>query len=341
MIGEPDPSNARPLMIRTMNLIPGEERALLQMALSERLDFMHIRISTPVSIRKFDQLGLPCHVLAPCQLWQKSPTFTASSTASMEADAHWDAKAQAWNSSAMDAIASLLREPNLAQDGLPEDTLYFQGKCSAASAYIRREAGTHHGEVCTAPISHAQALMIVSEASKCLDSILVPFDQQDVNILLASAGFAHVETGQGLLLAPLLTRSQVTPFKAIFKLSSEEVARYGEESGDLNPLHFDDAFARLHGFNGRICHGMLFNAWVTKYLGMEYPGPGTIILKQTSSYFAPIYPDHDYEVTVAVPILDSNRGIMRVLVQLRDCNDEIVLLSYNDVMHRQAKPGCL
>lgn len=337
MIGEPGADNPRPLMIQTMDLTPGKERALLQKVLSERLDLIHIRISTPESIRKLDQLGLPCHVLAPCQLWHKSRTFAAPSAAPIEVDAHWDARTPAWNGSAMDAIVSLMREPNLTQDNFSEGALYFQDKGSTASAYIRQEAGTRHGEVCTAPVNQAQAMMIVSEASKCLDSILVPFDQQDVNIHLAGAGFDHVQTGQGLLLAPLLTRSQVTPFKSIFRLSSEEVARYGEESGDLNPLHFDDAFARLHGFDGRICHGMLFNAWVTKYLGMEYPGPGTIFLKQASSYFSPIYPDQDYEATVTVPILDSNRGIMRVLVQLRDGNDEIVLLSYNDVMHRQAK----
>lgn len=337
MIGEPSTGSTRSLMVRTMDLTPGKERALLRMALSERLDFMHIRLSTPESIQKFDQLGLPYHVLAPCQLWRKSCTFAASSATSIEESAHWDETAQAWSSSTMDAIASLLREPNLTHDDLPKGALYFQDKDSVRSAYIRQEAGTRHGEVCTAPVSHAQALTIASEASKCLDSILVPFDQQDVSTHLASMGFVHVQTGQGLLLAPLLARSQVTPLKAIFKLSSEEVARYGEESGDLNPLHFDDAFARLHGFNGKICHGMLFNAWVTKYLGMEYPGPGTIFLKQTSSYFSPIYPDQDYQATVTVPILDSNRGIMRVLVQLRDCNDDIVLLSYNDVMQRQAK----
>lgn len=338
MIGESGADDPRPLMIRTMDLTPGKERALLRMALSERLDFIHIRISTSESIRKLDQLGLPCHVLAPCRLWQRSATFTASSATPIgEVHAHWGTKAPAWNSPVMDAIASLLREPTLSQNDFPEGALYFQGNGSATSAYIRQEAGTHHGEVCTAPVSHAQALMIASEASRCLDSILAPCDQRDVNIHLASAGFDQVQTGLGLLLAPLLTRSKVTPFNASFKLSSEEVARYGEESGDLNPLHFDDTFARLHGFNGRICHGMLFNAWVTKYLGMEYPGPGTIFLKQTSSYFSPIYPDLDYQATVTVPILDGNRGIMRVLVQLRDCNDEIVLLSYNDVMHRQAK----
>jgi len=39
--------------------------------------------------------------------------------------------------------------------------------------------------------------------------------------------------------------------------SKDELARYAQASGDLNPLHLDEAFARKAGFDNLVVHGML------------------------------------------------------------------------------------
>lgn len=39
--------------------------------------------------------------------------------------------------------------------------------------------------------------------------------------------------------------------------SREQIAAYAEASGDRNPIHLDDAFARSVGLPGVIAHGML------------------------------------------------------------------------------------
>ena len=136
---------------------------------------------------------------------------------------------------------------------------------------------------------------------------------------------------------PMLSASQLPVVEHAFEISNEEVARYGTQSGDFNPLHFDDAYARSMGFEGRLIHGMSFNAWLTRYLGMEWPGPGTLFKKSDTLYLAPVYPERPYQIRLSVPHADRVKGHYRVVAQLLDrVNRQHCTISYCDVVHRDA-----
>ena len=330
----PDVSNAtfaQLPVIRTMHLVPGEERALAQIALRDRLDFLCIPECPPESAQRFDRLDLPTLASGAYQYWCRTTGASLK-----DGGEQWTVGNGAWIDSFAVTIQSLLR---IAKFTSTSDASYvcLQQGSDSAYAQLRWNSETRCGEVTAAPLRLEQVHAITDNVSKSMDSVWVPCAQEAVNACMAEQGFIPQKTRQTLLLTPMLSRSERPPFEAPFKLSGTEVERYGHDSGDLNPLHFDDAFAQLHGFKGRISHGMLFNAWITRYLGMEYPGPGTIFLKQASSYFSPIYPDHEYTARVTVPLLDAGRGVLRVLVQLRDHDGVLVQLSYNDVMHRQIR----
>ena len=72
-------------------------------------------------------------------------------------------------------------------------------------------------------------------------------------------------------------------------ITPEDVASYAAITGDRNPLHFDEAFARRTRPGGLIVHGGLttglFNALVAEVL----PGPGSVFLHQEWDYPAPVY----------------------------------------------------
>ncbi len=136
------------------------------------------------------------------------------------------------------------------------------------------------------------------------------------------------------LLLPHLSASKLPVQHHDFSVSTEDVQRYGEQSGDLNPLHFDDEFARKHGFTGRISHGMLFNGWFTRLLGTEFPGAGTIYLRSTCVYLAPMYPDKPYTVRVSTPRHDPARGTYRILAQLFSAAGTHASIAYADVLKR-------
>ncbi|MFL5738459.1 MAG: MaoC/PaaZ C-terminal domain-containing protein [Actinomycetota bacterium] len=53
----------------------------------------------------------------------------------------------------------------------------------------------------------------------------------------------------------------------------EDVKAYADASGDQNPLHQDDVFARSVGFPGVIAHGMFTMGHLTSSVG-EWLGPG-------------------------------------------------------------------
>lgn len=71
-------------------------------------------------------------------------------------------------------------------------------------------------------------------------------------------------------------------------VSERDIVLFGEVSGDTNPVHFDDAFARATPFKGRIAHGVLTASYVSTVLGMRMPGPGTIFLGLNVRFKAPV-----------------------------------------------------
>lgn len=325
--------NGRKPVVCSMPLMLGEERTLVKTVLRERFDFLYLPECTPESAQRLHRLGLPTLPPSTHLLWHRSETHIPL----QDGDDQWSLGNGVWIDALVNSIRSHLPTSTFVGPR-NEEMVYLQHGTDSPHAHLRVQPETAYGEVTTVTLRPDQARAIAAKASQSLDAIWVPSTQDAVNACLAEVGFIPRKSRQDLVLAPLLSISEVSPFETVFKLTHEEVARYGQDSGDLNPLHLDDRFARLHGFKGRISHGMLFNSWVTRYLGTQYPGPGTIFLKQASSYFAPIYPGQEYAITVTVPLLDGRRGTMRVLVQLRDVDGEVALLSYNDVMHRHVKP---
>jgi 3-hydroxybutyryl-CoA dehydratase len=71
-------------------------------------------------------------------------------------------------------------------------------------------------------------------------------------------------------------------------VSERDIALFGEVSGDVNPVHFDETFARGTIFKGRIAHGVLSASYISTVLGMKMPGPGTIFMSLTTRFKAPV-----------------------------------------------------
>jgi len=72
------------------------------------------------------------------------------------------------------------------------------------------------------------------------------------------------------------------------KVSERDVELFGEISGDINPVHFDEDFAKKTIFKGRIVHGVLSASLISTVLGMKMPGPGTIFLSVSTRFKAPV-----------------------------------------------------
>ncbi|MEI9992594.1 MAG: MaoC family dehydratase [Rhizomicrobium sp.] len=71
-------------------------------------------------------------------------------------------------------------------------------------------------------------------------------------------------------------------------VTESDLQKFGEISGDTNPVHFDEDFARTTIFKGRIAHGVLSASYISTVLGMKMPGPGTIFMSLTTRFKAPV-----------------------------------------------------
>ena len=92
----------------------------------------------------------------------------------------------------------------------------------------------------------------------------------------------------------------------VFAITDGAVRAFAEVSGDHNPVHLDDDYARRTVFRGRVAHGMLLGAHISAVLGENLPGPGAIYLSQTLQFEHPVRIGVDVKVRVEVVGLDEH-----------------------------------
>lgn len=122
-------------------------------------------------------------------------------------------------------------------------------------------------------------------------------------------------------------------FEEEFNISQKDVIEFANFSGDKNPLHLDEKFAISAGFEKTITHGMLINDKVTKFLGMDFPGPGTIFLDNSTLYLKPIYANENYKLVINCPWVDNAKGIYHIVAKVIGSKGTC-LVSYNTVMKK-------
>ncbi|MGE5374668.1 MAG: MaoC family dehydratase [Bacteroidota bacterium] len=95
-------------------------------------------------------------------------------------------------------------------------------------------------------------------------------------------------------------------------IPSEDVRKFAEVVGDLNPVHLDAAFAEKSFFKKRIVHGAFLAGLISKVLGMDFPGEGTIYISQNSVFKRPVYVDTTVTVEVKVTqvIVEKRRLVL-------------------------------
>ncbi len=71
-------------------------------------------------------------------------------------------------------------------------------------------------------------------------------------------------------------------------LSKEDIQLFAVMSGDVNPAHVDEEYARSDMFHKIIAHGMWGASLISTLLGTRLPGPGTIYLGQTLRFLRPV-----------------------------------------------------
>lgn len=91
-------------------------------------------------------------------------------------------------------------------------------------------------------------------------------------------------------------------------ISESDVYLFAGITGDLNPVHVDEEFAKTTPFGARVAHGPLTFALCAGLLGTELPGVGTIAVTNEVTYEAPVYIGDTIAVRIEVAALDAERN---------------------------------
>ena len=103
-------------------------------------------------------------------------------------------------------------------------------------------------------------------------------------------------------------------------VSESDVYLFAGISGDFNPVHVNEEYAKEGMFKKRIAHGILTASFVSTVLGTKLPGPGAIYAKQDLKFLAPVFIGDTMTAacTVKEIIAEKNRVIMDCVVTNQD-----------------------
>jgi 3-hydroxybutyryl-CoA dehydratase len=96
-------------------------------------------------------------------------------------------------------------------------------------------------------------------------------------------------------------------------VTEEMIQNFARATGDSNPIHLDEKYAKGTIFKTRVAHGMLQAGILSGILGMEFPGIGTIYLSQTLKFTRPVFIGD--AVTFRLKVLEVNAEKNRLLLE--------------------------
>ena len=90
-------------------------------------------------------------------------------------------------------------------------------------------------------------------------------------------------------------------------ISAQDVKRFADVVGDSNPIHLDEHYAENTSFKKPIVHGAFLAGLISKVLGMDFPGEGTIYISQNSIFKRPVLVDSTVKVEVKVTQVNAEK----------------------------------
>lgn len=113
--------------------------------------------------------------------------------------------------------------------------------------------------------------------------------------------------------------------------TDDDVLTFANISGDKNPIHLDEDYAAKTRFGKRLVHGILTSGLISALLGMELPGPGSIYIKQTLNFRAPVFIGDTITVKVTVTNIRKDKPII-TLDTICTNQDEILVIDGEAVL---------
>ncbi|MFT5634697.1 MAG: 3-hydroxybutyryl-CoA dehydratase [Cognaticolwellia sp.] len=93
-------------------------------------------------------------------------------------------------------------------------------------------------------------------------------------------------------------------------ITKEDVSSFAALTGDNNPIHLCEEFAKTTIFEQPVVHGMLVTSLFSKIFGTQFPGNGCIYLEQSVRFVKPIFLNQDVTAIVTINAIDKNKSFL-------------------------------
>ena len=107
--------------------------------------------------------------------------------------------------------------------------------------------------------------------------------------------------------------------------TDEIIAKIANVSGDVNPIHLDDDYAKHRVFGKRIAHGLFCINAIYMILGNYLTGAGAILIEQKFKYRKPVYINDEIKITVTVIDKITEKDIYILETICINQNNDVVL----------------
>ncbi len=108
-------------------------------------------------------------------------------------------------------------------------------------------------------------------------------------------------------------------------VSEADIYLFAGVTGDLNPAHIDEQYAKGTFFKTRIAHGSLLAGFISAVMGTILPGPGTVYVRQELNFLAPAHIGDTVTAVVEITELDQVKNRVHLRTFCRN-QDEVLLV---------------
>ena len=115
-------------------------------------------------------------------------------------------------------------------------------------------------------------------------------------------------------------------------ITETDVYNYAGITGDFNPAHVNESFAKETMFKGRIAHGMIAAGLISTVLGTQLPGPGSVYVAQDLKFTAPVRFGDTVTATVEVEDINEEKNRVTLNTVCTNQKEEVVLTGQAELM---------
>jgi len=107
-------------------------------------------------------------------------------------------------------------------------------------------------------------------------------------------------------------------------IDEELEQNFAKNSGDFNPLHMDEQYAKENKFGSRVCHGMLLASFFSRLVGMYLPGKNALYFSQNLDFIEPCFIGD--KIMVQGEVIDKSEATQIIKLKTTIKNQEGKLL---------------